>query len=92
MKQSYLESLISLAAQVELARSLSSVTNISDSTPTSTIHLEDSKAGKRSFSKINPHDTPVGINFANISAGIYPVHTTSVQGYISHIQEKFPAQ
>ena len=40
----------------------------------------------------NPHSYRVGINFANISAGIYPVHTTSVQGYLSHIQEKFPAQ
>lgn len=88
MKQSYLESLVSLTAKVRSARSQSSAPQDCDNTLTRIMHLNGLEAGSGSFSKINPHDTPVGINFANILAGIYSALAKSVQGKIANKAEK----
>ena len=76
-----------------MARTLYQVTQANDKRLTS--RRQVIKAGEAdliSFSKINPHDTPVGINFANISASISTVLNKSEQRIISFIEKELPAQ
>ena len=75
MKQSYLEAMISLIARIKLAKSQCEVKKNNDNKLT----RQGNSKGIKSFSKINSHDTPVGINFANISARNYTALKKSAQ-------------
>ncbi len=92
MKQSYLESLISFVAKIKQACSHQLIKKINDNTLTSVSELNGLETEKKSFLKINRIDTPVGINFANISAGIYSVLNRSAQPKISYITELLSVQ